>query len=278
VRRLGLPITSERVHHSLGSVSSTTRGVAVTTGAGTSATKGTIAELIASTPFRSRFFVFWAFDYATNAGTSKGSLDLMVGAGGSEQILVADMLHGFCGGYAGIGPKTWAFPLALEEGVRLSVRACGERLSTTFRVGITLYELARGPGGWYGTRCDTVGASAPNGVAMTPGGASSEGAWVEAVASTARAYGAIVPSLQIDGETSVNARNCSLDIGIGAAAAEQAFPQPFEFMSDTTEAMSGPHGHASPIYQDIPAGVRLAMRAGESSTPDGFQGALHLVY
>lgn len=269
-----LAINTERVESSLGSVAVSTRGVAVTTG-GASNTKGTPATIVASTAFRSRFAVLWAADYALNAGTSKGAMDLLL----DGEILVADLLFGYCGAWTAFFPKIWMLPLEIPEGAALSVQAAGERTSTAFRVGIKLYEFPRGPGGAYFTRCDTLGSpSVPNGTGFTPGAASAEGAWAQIIASTARRYGALFPSVQVDGEASVAARNLTVDVGIGGAGAEQAFPETFEYQTDATEAMGGPLGCPGPIYQDIPDGVRLAVRGGESGAIDQMQAVLHAFY
>ncbi len=130
---------SLRFQHNVGTVGDVTPGTTVTTGAA-EATKGTPAELIASTNFDAYWFEFYAFAYGNAATDSQGALDILIGAA-TEEVWIANLLMGFCGILSSTapGPKTWRFPLHLPGGSRIAAQAAGKRLSTALTVAVWLY-------------------------------------------------------------------------------------------------------------------------------------------
>jgi hypothetical protein len=75
---LFLPGGMVQVQHNLASTGQTAWGTAVTTG-GTTATKGTPAQLLASTSFDAHWIRIIASSYGTAATVSQGSLDILIG-------------------------------------------------------------------------------------------------------------------------------------------------------------------------------------------------------
>jgi hypothetical protein len=259
-----------------GGVGSTTAGTAVTTGAASN-TKGSVAECIASLPFDVYWVVVGAHAYGAPAVASEGCLDIMIGAAGNEDVLIPDLLMGYCGAFAGAGKsaKWWNFPLYVPAGARLSARAAGARVSTAFRVLI----YARGGGlplFRVGSRVTTYGVTVPNGTSITPGASGAEGAWTQVVASTTSDHFALLPSFQPQADTTVNNRVLQVDLGIGAAAAEDEIGS-WWFNTDGNEFMDGPNPSLA-TFQDIPSGTRLAARASNSGANDaGYGVAIHAV-
>src|SRR5262245_10721750 len=101
-----------RVESNVGSAGTLEPGTVVTT-SGSANTKGTPAELSASTAFDAYWVKIQAWGYAAGGVASQGSMDILVGAA-TEEVLIADLLMGYCGGggtSAGNGPKMWDFPL-----------------------------------------------------------------------------------------------------------------------------------------------------------------------
>lgn len=269
-----------RVDHNAGGVGAARLGATVTTGGGTSATKGTAVQLIASTAFDAHWITILAQGYAAAAIASEGSLDILIGAA-TESILIADLLMGYCGGdlttSADVGPKRWDFPLYIPAGSRIAAQAAGARLSTNLGVAVFLYggqgyaSLASS-----GSRVTTYGVSAPNGVTITPGASGGEGSWTEITASTSEDHFALIPSLQLSTDTTANRRYLFVDIGIGAAT-EEEIAQSFIFQTGSNEFMAGPY-NSIPCMKPIPAGSRLTMRVSNNGTNDGpYNAAIHAV-
>jgi hypothetical protein len=267
------------VEHNTGTVAAAFPATTVTTGAAAT-TKGAVAQLIASTSFDAYFVRIMAMGYGAAAVASEGAMDLLIGAA-TEDVLIANLLMGYCGGAIGsglmTGIKQWVFPLYVPAGSRLSIQAAGARVSTTFRVGIYLYgNDGPAPSRW-GQKVTTYGmGTVPNGVAITPGASGAEGAFTQIVAATTEDHFALFPSFQVSADTTVNNRNLLLDVGIGAAT-EEEIAQSLWYYSDNNEEMGGPFP-CDPIYCDIPSGTRLAMRVSNSNVNDGaYNGVLHCV-
>lgn len=264
-----------QVQHNTGAVGSANIGTAVTTGASAS-TKGTPAELITSTSFE----VYWVRIIATNYGAaataSEGAMDILTGAA-TEDVLIPNLLMGYCGGIgaAGNGAKVWDFPLYIPAGTRIACQAAGARTSTAFRVGIFLYGGDEQPPFRVGTRVTTYGmGTVPNGTAITPGASGAEGTFTQITASTTEDHFALVPSFQVSADTTINLRQYSLDIGIGAATEDQVM-EGYWYATDSGELMGGSY-NPMPCFLDVPSGTRLAMRVSNSGANDGgYNGVIH---
>lgn len=264
------PITSERISRNNGDIAVASPGTTITTG-GAAGTKGTAVQLIASTPFDAFEVLVTAGGYANTNTNSICCLDIMLGTA----VLIPDLLAGYCGVFSNGGVKVWRFPLHVPKGVEILARAAGQRTSTGLQVGIRLYDHGGQPRGWYGTEVDTFrgAASVPSGVAVTTGNGSESG-WGEVIASTTKTYKALVPSLQVNAETSVGDRAVQMDIGMGASSSEVQIGEPYTWITTAAEGMGGPF-EARPTFQDIPIGSRLCGRTSTSSTPDNHEIALH---
>lgn len=263
----------------VGNVGAASPGTDVTTHASVTSTKGTPVQLIASTSFDTFFMIVIAANYANNATSSAGCLDILVGSA-TEEVLIPNLLMGGCGDWTAqnVGPaKIWEFPVYIPSGTRIAAQAAGERLSTAVNVGVYLYGGAQAPPWKVGSKVTTYGiGTVPSGTAITAGASGAEGSWTQITASTSEDHFCVVPSFQVaTGDTSWLARHISVDVGIGSATEEEV-SLPYNFATDNVEAMGGPFP-AFPIMKCIPSGTRLAMRASGSGTVDGYQGALHCV-
>lgn len=265
-----------RVEHNTGGVGTATPGTAVTTGAA-STTKGTPAEIFASTSFDTYWLRVVASDYATPATNSQGCLDILIGAA-TEEVLIANLLMGSCGRVSGSAerqPKTWDFPLYIPAASRIAAQAAGARVSTAMRVWMFLYGGDGLPPFRLGGKVTTYGVTVPNGTAITPGGSGAEGAWTQIAASSSEDHFAFVPSFQPSADTTLNDLAFQVDIGFGAAT-EKLLAE-YWFGTTNDEAMGGPV-NSMPAFQDVPSGTRLVMRASNSGANDaGYSGAIHAV-
>jgi hypothetical protein len=272
-----------QVAHNTGSVGSLNIGTAVTTGA-SSGTKGSIATLISNLAFDAYWIDIMAFDYGLSATACEGMLDIMIGDVTSQnQVLIPNLLMGHCAGPnlaaipAGVG-KRWSFPLYIPAGAYIGAQAAGARTSTAFRVAVYLYGGKGYPPWRVGTRVVSypTSPSVPRGLALTPGQSGAEGSWTQVVSATSVDHFAVVPSFQPETDTTVTQKGCALDVGIGAAAAEEMIGEGEWYVMGTGEGVTNFPGF--PIFADIPASTRLSARVSNSTTNDTAYGVmLHCV-
>ena len=265
-----------RMQHNLGSLGTQTVGTSVTTGAA-AATKGAAVELIAATNFDAYWVTVIASNYGLAATTSQGCLDILIGAA-TEEVLIPNLLMGFCGGSAvlGEGFKQWSFPLFISAGSRLAARVAGDRVSTAMRVGIILRGGNGCPPFRVGTKVTTYGiTTVPAGTDVAAGYSGVEGAWVQIVAATSEDHFAFFPSFHpTDGDTTLTpTKTIFADIAIGAAGVEKQLGGTtdsqcsFIFRYGTGELCDGPL-QQFPIFEDVPSGTRLSARISMSGATD----------
>lgn len=267
-----------RRQHNLGSVGTGTPGTSVTAG-GASNTKGTPAEIFSATSFDACWVNIYASNHAANATASQAAFDLLIGAA-TESVLIANLLAGNAGsGVVGNAPKIWQFPLYIPAGSRIAVQAASIRTAVAMRIWVELIGGNISPGHRVGGKVTTYGmGTVPNGTAIVPGASGAEGSWAQMTASSTYDHFAFVPSFQNSGDNTTQAiRMYALDLGIGAAAAEQQIHEGWQYQNDAIEAMGGP-SNAYPCFEDVPAGTRLSMRASNNGTNAGsYDGVLHAV-
>lgn len=268
----------QRAEHNAGAVGAATIGTSVTTG-GSSNTKGTAAELIAATAFDAYRVLVIASSYGSSGVASEGALDILIGAA-TEEVLIPNLLMGNCGGglaSPGNSPKVWDFPLYIPAGSRLAAQAAGARTATAMRVAVFLYGGNGIPPQRVGTKVTTYGmGTVPNGTSITPGASGAEGSWTQIAAATSEDHFAFVPSFQIATDTSMQARNYAMVIGIGAATEEEIM-QSYLFGGDINEYMGGPF-NPMPCFQDVPSGTRLVARVSNNGTNDAaYNACIHAV-
>lgn len=266
-----------RTEDNIAQTGTATPGTSVTTGAA-AATKGTPAELIASTAFDAYWVTILASNYGAAGVACQGAMDLLIGAA-TESILIPDLLFGHAGSYgaAAKGPKIWEFPLYIPAGSRLAVQAAGARTSTALRVQIFLRGGNGYPSDKVGTRVTTYGmGTVPRGTAITPGASGATGAWTQITASTSEDHFAFVPSFQAATDVSISNAMYTFEIGTGSAT-EELISWPYVFCGDTTESMSGPV-NSYPTFIDVPSGTRLAARVSNSVVNDAaYDAVIHAV-
>lgn len=272
-----------RIEHNLGGVGTQTPGASVTTGAA-SATKGTPVQLIAATLFDAYWISVLASNYGLAATTSQGCLDILIGAA-TEEVLIPNLLMGFCGGSAvlGEGLKTWNFPLYIPAGSRLAAQVAGDRVNIAMRVGVILYGGSGYPPFRVGSKVTTYGiTTVPAGTDVTAGYSGVEGAWVEIAAATSEDHFAFHPSFHpTDGDTALTpSKSVFIDLGIGAATEELmgGYEQSFLYRYGTGELCEGPL-QDFPVFCDVPSGTRLVARISMSGATDAGQPdmAIHAV-
>ena len=260
------------VQHNFGNVGTITPATSVTTGAASS-TKGTPAEIFASTNFDAYWITVIAMQLSVAATTSQGCLDILIGPA-TEEVLIPNLLVGFCGNLAGAncGPKRWDFPLYIPAGTRIAAQAASDRVSVAMRVGVILRGGDGCPPFRVGRKVTTYGiTTVPAGTDVAAGYSGAEGAWVEIAASTSEDHFAFSPSFHpTDGDTTLTPiKTVYMDMGVGAATEELMLgvEQSYIFRYDTSEACEGPFD-SIPVFQDVPSGTRLVARLSMSGATD----------
>ena len=237
-----------------GGDTSDTSGVTVTAHA-SGATKGSYSELIASTAFDAD----WLFIAFTGDNSTRSLIDLAIGAGGSEVVIIENLLHDSEGSIA--NGQGYFLPIFIAAGSRLAVRMQSA-------VGGVVIEcvLVYGKGG-FGmqqpfSRVITLGADTMNTTGTNLGDGSSwtahtKKAYQELVSSLAANIDALTIAFNTPGTAADNDRNL-YDFAVGAAASEQIIIADFMTVVDSQSGMTpSPFG---PIPLSIAAGTRIAAR------------------
>lgn len=237
---------------------STSRGTAVTC-SGSTNTKGSYAQLTASTPIDADGFDF-VFMRPSAAGMYM--YDVAIGAGGSEQIILANICFDTLSQTDG---ESVFIPLPIKAGTRVAVRSQhSTTASATSDVALVLYA-----GGFAASmrmgRATTYGAdtATSSGTALAwSGSANTKGSWVE-LSSAVDAPIRFALALMGMRNTSISTTSASLiDFGVGAAASEIAVAENIPTFGDANLDRHHPRFHHLPI--SVKSGARLAARQQNS--------------
>ncbi len=150
-------------------------------------TKGGYTQIVASTAADT---VFMQIDIIGFHNVGKfGALDLAIGAAGSEQIIVSNLM--LAATQAGVANTTYLFPIQIPAGTAISARCQCDDVSDGMFVCLRLFDGAfthlEGIAG-----IDSIGAlaSATAGTQIDPGATPNTlGAYAQLTASTPRDYG-----------------------------------------------------------------------------------------
>lgn len=239
----------------------------VTTGAAAT-TKGSAAQLIASTARDTHMLVVTVFRYANPVTTSSLAVDILLGAA-TESVFIENLL----GGSAGV--KSWYFPVYIPAGTRIAARAAGSRVNTSFTTQVRCVNYPGGAPFQVGSVVTTYGiGTLPNGTSITPGASGAEGNFAQITASTTMDHFAIMPSFQLGADTSTTLNYLEVDIGVGAAT-EDVITADWVFHTTGNEEMGG---SVWPHFCRYPSGTRLALRASNSGTNDAaYNAVIHCI-
>jgi hypothetical protein len=220
-------------------------------------TKGAWVELIASTTATSDFLYMQITNQASNTDTSS-LVDIGIGASGSETVLVADV----GAGYAAVSGAVYApyvLPVRISSGTRIAARSQSIISSRAVSVAVTTGTLGiQSP-----TSIDTLGA-----VTASSRGTNlpTSNTYVQIVASTSRAYQAILMMPAAGGATAIASEDSTYTLGIGAAGAETTVTS-VTGRTNSAEIVGIAITELPPLYVgDIPAGSRLAVKQSVGRT------------
>jgi hypothetical protein len=239
----------------------TTDTVTVTGGA-TAHTKGAYTQLIASTANDAYGLWLWARGTAVNAGDGRCLIDIAVGPAGSESVVLPDLNFAAASANA-TQPRLMFIPIYIPKGSRVAARCQRETASGTVSLGWLLEEQPMWPGtvGQVGTSYG-VDAANSRGVIITTGNGA-YAAWQQVVASTSARHRWWWPGVDAGGDTTQSAVVCFVQLGAGAAGAEVPIGT-WLFRWNGSEECAGPL-NLHPVYNPLPAGVRIAARASNGA-------------
>ena len=240
----------------------------VTVTANTAAhTKGSWAQLIASTPSDASILRIAVSGVTTTGADTSTLLDLATGASGSEVAFASNIAIG------GNQANNLDIPLQIPSGTRIAARiqsvVTGGKTATVSATLINDGNYTTAP-----TSVDVINegdTATSKGTAFAGG----SGTWVQAVSSTTRAYRAIVmnAAVQTDNSSATGATIASQTwgVGVGSAGNEVSFGK-FRFTATVNENIQS--GYPSTAFaivgKSIPSGSRLAVNHPITSNADRF--------
>ena len=231
----------------------TSGGIPTVSAAATANTKGAYTQLVASTGFDYDGLLVM---YAAVSANVSYLLDVAIGAAASEVIIAGDIHTSWQNNI----PQWFYIPRPIPAGTRIAARCQSSTLSSQMRVSAVGVK-----GGWFapsgGGDVVTLGANtADSGGTPIDAGATANtfGAWVQLAASTTSDIkGMCCTSGGINNATPTTGQGL-LQIGVGAAAAEQPVLE-LPFQMGTAGDNYGPLPHLW-LPCSIPAGSRVAAR------------------
>lgn len=239
---------------------SITWGAALTASATPHALSSTRTELVASLAHDTSLIRIRVHGLSASATLTDALLNIYIGAGGSEVLLIDSLQVGWANVLTAGEPTYYEFPVRIPRGSRLSCTLRALIASETAQVTIECFEHS--DYGWVGAGVETLGqvTASSRGTAVTPG-TSSDGAWTSIGTSTRR-YRAITGVYMGNTDTSLAQGIVSLDIGSGSAALPGL--ENFDHIADSNER-SFPMTFR-PRVCDIPDGTALQARLQCSAT------------
>jgi hypothetical protein len=262
------PSGGQSLVESAASLASTAVQFTVTASA-TPHTKGSWAQVIASTAREANSIALWFPTTRVAATDSSMLFDIGIGGSGSEVAIVSNLVRGHMD-----ASQTITLPIRIPAGSRVTLRAQSAVVSKAADVAVSLL----GDGGWpglpVGQRATTYGANTAtsNAVLLTDTASNNtKASWTEIVASTTNPMRWMVPLIGGDpGDTVWSGNTYAVDIGVGGSGAESAIIENLAATVSTSEGVA--NLALPPLPVNLPAGTRLAGRfqqangAGESLT------------
>lgn len=185
-------------------------------------------------------------------------VDIAVGASGQEHLVLRDL--GVQSG-TGFSAHQVAVPMSIPQGSTVRARYARSNASLTMRVGMKAFapmSFQRRP-----QHVATYGATAATsrGTSVDPGATiNTKGAWTQLTAATTAPTQWLMLHIGNQGNTARTDALYLVDIGIGAAAAEQVVVPNLMFMMDDTADEPTP-SYIGPFPFSAPTGSRLSVRA-----------------
>jgi hypothetical protein len=223
-------------------------------------TQGNWQQLIASTSADASFLYFFVTGVNASGVNTATLLNIATGASGAEVAIASNIAIGAAASVAVV------FPYKLPSGTRLAAQiqsvVTGGKTASVRAILIDAGDYATAP-----TSVDVIGGSGATSKGIEFSGAS--GTWVEAIASTTRAYRAVSIVLSGHDATMGAVTNAQYELGVGAAGNEIIFGDT-RFNFNTSEAAQFVAPFNTLYGRNIPAGSRLAVRHSIAADPEKY--------
>lgn len=241
----------------------TSANATTATASATTHTKGSWAEIVASTAGESGILMLHFSGVGTSATETSMLVDVAVGASGSESAIAENIAVG--GASAAANGILVCLPVRIASGSRLAVRCQAAIASDTVAVRYAIYKVPATQ--MLPTTVDVIGTdtATSRGTAMSGGG----GTWVQITASTSRRYRAVYLVPSIIG-TNLNTTRIIYDVGVGSAGSETKLGTTAAQATSTEDVRTVTYLFPAPIACDVAAGSRLAVRHDIATGPGGY--------
>jgi hypothetical protein len=222
----------------------------------TAHTKGSWAQIIASTSQDASLLYINVDSINTSATNTATLVDIATGASGSETAILSNVAVGSAAGVVGSSGLVIATPFKIPSGTRISARiqsvVSGGKTGRVQVITINAGDYATAP-----TSVDCIGGDTATSQGVSFSGGS--GTWVEGVASTSRAYKAVCLIVSCHTDDAENLLVRTYEVGVGAASSEVSFGSArFNITNGEQAGLVTPY--ACTFGRNIPAGSRLAVK------------------
>jgi hypothetical protein len=229
-------------------------------------TKGSWTQLIASTAANSSMLCVVASNITTPGTNTATLVDIATGSAGNEVVILENIAVGGATStnisFYGI---TINVPFQIPSGTRISARiqsvVTGGRTANIAATVLDLGDYSTVP-----TSVDCIGGDTANSQGISMSGAS--GTWVQATASTSRAYRAVALIPSMHSNDIVNT-TITYGVGIGASGSEVQFAET-QIRYGSNESTASVQPYIYTFGKAIPSGSRIAVKHNIAANPDRY--------
>lgn len=243
-------------YDNMGSVPASSAGTTLTAGAAN--VKGAYAQLIAST---AQEYAGLIVQYHARSSTKYG-IDLAVGAGGAEQIIVPDLITDDARTH-----QTLYLPISVAKGARLAARCQSPTASANLWITVQgIPSTPRTPEGYQEATSYGFNAATTGGILLDCGATANTDVIVDLANTTTKPIHCLyLMAFQATGPTA----NVDLLIDVGLYDGITFFPVIDDIMIRNVNAGRLSPQVYGPIFVDIPSGSRIAARGRASGIDAG---------
>lgn len=245
------------------------------TASGSTNTKGSWTQLIASTDFEVHGITLAVLNNNTAGAQVNMLIDIGVGGAGSEVVRVANLM------ISGQSPSSLPvrevfLPIFVPKGARISARCQSNVASKTAVVAIWAHGGGDGPAWPVFQGAEMIGAdtSTSRGVSHTTGVSNTFSSWANLGSPSSRPFKAVVPMCQMGSDATMGGLNGYFEMGVASVAFGRWY-----FQTSGNEAM-GAVIPSLPIFRRFPSGTQFMMRAtiGTGTADDNYDFGLLGLY
>ncbi len=237
-------------------------GGTIITADSTSHVKGVWVELVASTGFDVTKMIVWGHGTSQTSTNTAMLVDIGIGTSTNEKVLIADIPCGHSSFALDNGLSV--FPISIPAGTRISARNQAVIASDTIAIGLALFGSTPWDQQSHFQVVDTMGTTS----AASHGKLITGNSITEIIASTAEDYKALGWAADNADETSSDNAVFTMDILVGAGAAEKILVSDLSWRTSASERIDEayPPKGILPIRLNIPSGSRLSVQRQPSDT------------